>query len=139
MFYPQSRLFLPNGARLKEFNTLFLKLLTSWQYTFFVPQDIPGLIEMMGGKEKFEKKLDELIKDGQNQIVLDFTDLEYISSAGLGAVIGRIRQVRRSGGDIKVGGFSELVSEIFDTFGIAAICESYSSREQAIAQFENPE
>jgi predicted alpha-1,2-mannosidase len=32
----------------------------SWQYTFFVPQDIPGLITMMGGKEKFEQKLDEL-------------------------------------------------------------------------------
>jgi len=32
----------------------------SWQYTFFVPQDIYGLIEMMGGKDKFEKKLDDL-------------------------------------------------------------------------------
>jgi predicted alpha-1,2-mannosidase len=32
----------------------------AWQYTFFVPQDIPGLIDMMGGKEKFENKLDEL-------------------------------------------------------------------------------
>jgi predicted alpha-1,2-mannosidase len=32
----------------------------SWQYTFFVPQDISGLITMMGGKEKFERKLDEL-------------------------------------------------------------------------------
>ena len=32
----------------------------SWQYTFFVPQDIYGLISMMGGKEKFENKLDEL-------------------------------------------------------------------------------
>lgn len=32
----------------------------AWQYTFFVPQDIPGLIKMMGGNEIFEKKLDEL-------------------------------------------------------------------------------
>ncbi len=32
----------------------------SWQYTFFVPQDINGLIDMMGGPQKFEKKLDEL-------------------------------------------------------------------------------
>jgi predicted alpha-1,2-mannosidase len=32
----------------------------SWQYTFFVPQDINGLIEMMGGDDKFEKKLDDL-------------------------------------------------------------------------------
>ncbi len=32
----------------------------SWQYTFFVPQDIRGLIKLMGGDENFEKKLDEL-------------------------------------------------------------------------------
>ncbi len=32
----------------------------AWQYTFFVPQDIDGLIKKMGGKDKFEKKLDEL-------------------------------------------------------------------------------
>jgi len=32
----------------------------SWQYSFFVPQDIDGLIEIMGGKEAFDKKLDSL-------------------------------------------------------------------------------
>jgi predicted alpha-1,2-mannosidase len=32
----------------------------SWQYSFFVPHDIYGLIEMMGGAQRFEKKLDEL-------------------------------------------------------------------------------
>lgn len=32
----------------------------SWQYTFFVPQDISGLIALMGGKERFARKLDEL-------------------------------------------------------------------------------
>ena len=32
----------------------------SWQYSFFVPQDIPGMIEAYGGKAKFEAKLDEM-------------------------------------------------------------------------------
>ncbi|HET6892850.1 MAG TPA: GH92 family glycosyl hydrolase, partial [Pyrinomonadaceae bacterium] len=32
----------------------------SWQYSFFVPQDISGLIKLMGGKEKFAQKLDDL-------------------------------------------------------------------------------
>src|SRR6218665_642756 len=32
----------------------------AWHYTFFVPQDIPGMIEAYGGKEKFEAKLDEM-------------------------------------------------------------------------------
>ncbi|WP_320814297.1 GH92 family glycosyl hydrolase [Flavobacterium sp.] len=32
----------------------------AWQYTFFVPQDIEGMIDAYGGKEKFEAKLDEM-------------------------------------------------------------------------------
>ena len=32
----------------------------AWQYSFFVPQDIQGMIKAYGGKEKFEAKLDEM-------------------------------------------------------------------------------
>ena len=32
----------------------------AWQYTFFVPQDIDGMIEAYGGNEAFEAKLDEM-------------------------------------------------------------------------------
>ncbi len=32
----------------------------SWQYSLFVPHDIPGLTELMGGKDSLAKKLDEL-------------------------------------------------------------------------------
>ncbi len=31
----------------------------SWQYTWMVPHDIPGLVELMGGVEAAEKKLDD--------------------------------------------------------------------------------
>ncbi|MGB7070154.1 MAG: GH92 family glycosyl hydrolase, partial [Pyrinomonadaceae bacterium] len=37
----------------------------SWQYTFFVPQDISGLIELYGGERKFAAKLDELFTTTQ--------------------------------------------------------------------------
>ena len=32
----------------------------SWQYTFFAPQDVSGLIVLMGGKANFARKLDEM-------------------------------------------------------------------------------
>ena len=32
----------------------------SWQYSFFVPQDVPGLIEALGGEKAFAAKLDEM-------------------------------------------------------------------------------
>lgn len=33
---------------------------TAWQWSWFVPQDVPGLMELMGGKEQFAQKLDSL-------------------------------------------------------------------------------
>lgn len=33
---------------------------TAWQWTWFVPHDVEGLIELMGGKEEFTEKLDSL-------------------------------------------------------------------------------
>jgi predicted alpha-1,2-mannosidase len=35
-----------------------------FQYTFFVPQDLPGLIDLVGGKEVFIHKLDALFAGG---------------------------------------------------------------------------
>tara|TARA_R110002073_G_scaffold100714_3_gene229049 strand:- start:2155 stop:5079 length:2925 start_codon:yes stop_codon:yes gene_type:complete len=32
----------------------------SWQYSFYVPQDISGFINLLGGKENLEKQLDKL-------------------------------------------------------------------------------
>ena len=32
----------------------------AWQYTFFVPQDIGGLMKLMGGRQEFAGKLDQL-------------------------------------------------------------------------------
>ena len=32
----------------------------AWQYTFFVPQDVPGLVAELGGRVAFIKKLDQL-------------------------------------------------------------------------------
>ena len=43
----------------KEINNNFTEG-NSWQYSFFVPQDIPEMINAYGGNEKFEAKLDEM-------------------------------------------------------------------------------
>ncbi|HRE76478.1 MAG TPA: GH92 family glycosyl hydrolase [Flavobacterium sp.] len=61
----------------KEVNNNYTEA-NGWQYTFFVPQDIDGMIEAMGGNEKFEAKLDEMFNSvsetsGRHQV--DITGL----------------------------------------------------------------
>lgn len=52
---------------------------TSWQYSWYVPHDVPGLIELMGGRDEFCKKLDAL-----------FTFTEADKSTGVHDIQGRI-------------------------------------------------
>lgn len=33
---------------------------TSWQYSWYVPQDVPGMIKLFGGRNQFIQKLDQL-------------------------------------------------------------------------------
>lgn len=61
----------------KEVNNNYTEA-NGWQYTFFVPQDIPGMIEAMGGNKNFEAKLDEMFNSvsetsGRHQV--DITGL----------------------------------------------------------------
>jgi predicted alpha-1,2-mannosidase len=61
----------------KEVNNNYTEA-NGWQYTFFVPQDIDGMIEAMGGAAKFEAKLDEMFNavsetSGRHQV--DITGL----------------------------------------------------------------
>jgi predicted alpha-1,2-mannosidase len=39
---------------------------TNWQYSWYVPQDVPGLIKLMGGKKAFAAKLDSLFAGNGN-------------------------------------------------------------------------
>lgn len=51
----------------------------AWQYTWFVPHDVPGLIELMGGNKKFAAKLDRLFSikttDKKHFLVEDISGL----------------------------------------------------------------
>lgn len=53
-----------NGAWMKNFDptevTFDFTEANSWQYSFYVPHDINGLIKLHGGRSNFSKKLDEL-------------------------------------------------------------------------------
>lgn len=86
--------------------------------------------------QKFERHLLRLLKDEQIKVVLDLSRLTYISSAGLGLIIGYIRELRRKGGDIKIGGMSERVQDILNTFGFSVIFDTFATREEAILKFK---
>ncbi|RLD14084.1 anti-sigma factor antagonist [candidate division KSB1 bacterium] len=87
----------------------------------------------------FEKALQETINDKRYKIIVNFKDLDYISSAGLGVFMGFIEEVRANGGDIKLSNLSPRVYKVFDLLGFPALFEIFDDEKQAMDKFLKPE
>ena len=51
--------------------------------------------------------------DGANAVILNFTDLEYMNSGGIGLVVTTLIRAQRSGHALRAYGLSEHYREIF--------------------------
>ena len=68
---------------------------------------------------ELEKALKDSM-DGATTLVMDFSQLDYISSAGLRVLLSAHKAMARRGG-MKVTHVNEIVSEVFDVTGFADI------------------
>lgn len=69
-------------------------------------------------------ELEKAIKsslDGTQELILDFENLDYISSAGLRVVLSAQKSMNAQNGKMKVTNVNEIVSEVFDITGFAEI------------------
>jgi anti-sigma B factor antagonist len=82
-----------------------------------------------------EEAIQKLIDDQKVNILVDFRDLSYISSAGLGVFMGFIEEVRSRNGDIKMCSMSPKIYRVFDLLGFPTIYQIFDKQEEAAATF----
>lgn len=98
---------------------------------------VGGFIDAHTAPE-FEKVFNDLIKNKNFKFVVNFSDLNYISSAGLGVLMGQIEYIRENGGDIKLTNLSKKVFKVFDLLGFTTLYEVFDDYNEGIARFKNP-
>jgi len=82
----------------------------------------------------FQKNLLGLIDDGARKLLLDFSKLQYISSAGLRVVLIAAKRMESSGGRIALCSLDRHVSDVFEISGFSAILDIFSSYDEAAAR-----
>ena len=86
--------------------------------------------------QEFERFLERIVRDeGKRQIVLDMERLEYISSAGLGVLMGLIEEVRATDGDIKLACLPEKIFHVLDLLGFPLVFQIFPTVTEAEAAF----
>ena len=84
----------------------------------------------------FEEALQRTIGSGCYQIVLSGQGLRYVASAGLGALMGVIEEVRGNGGDIRIAELNETVRNIFEMLGFNHLYRIFPSEQEAVQSFK---
>ncbi|URZ00166.1 anti-sigma F factor antagonist [Clostridium felsineum] len=83
--------------------------------------------------EEIRNKIDDHIKfKGYKNVILDFSNVTFMDSSGIGVVIGRYKKLTSFGGNICVVGPKESVKRIFELSGMLKIINIYASLDKAV-------
>ncbi len=81
-----------------------------------------------------EVSITDQIKQGANRLVLDFTEISYVSSAGLRVVLVVAKRLKEVGGKFVLVGLAPSVHEVFSISGFLQILTVCDTREAALAK-----
>jgi anti-anti-sigma factor len=82
----------------------------------------------------FEKGLSDFILKGETVFLLNFSGLEYISSAGLRSILATSKKLREIQGKILFAGLQGPVEEVFKISGFHSIFKIFDSEETALKE-----
>jgi len=82
-----------------------------------------------------QQALDGILAGGATRVALDFTALDYISSAGLRVMLGTAKRLKGAGSGLHLFGLNETVREVFDISGFSQILAVFAAEAEALKGF----
>ena len=83
--------------------------------------------------EEVEGAIGALFSQGRHRLIVDLTDLDYISSAGAGVLLAVSSESAENGGGLVLLGPQERVMEVLDLLGVTGMLTVANDRDEAMA------
>ncbi len=83
-----------------------------------------------------ESKLDELLAAGHSKIVIDFSRVDYISSAGLRFLLSATKKTKSATGMLVLSSIQDEVMEIIKMAGFERILHIFPNEDKALAALD---
>jgi anti-sigma B factor antagonist len=109
--------------------------------TEFLDKDLPVVGIQLGGYieqsncDKVQKVFDNLFASQHFNLIFDFSNVIYMSSAGWGIFVGEVKRFRENEGDIKIANMNSEIYEVFQMLEFYHILEDYNSLDEALESF----
>ena len=93
-----------------------------------------GSLDTNTSKEAGDQ-LDRLVEEGELKLLIDLTNLEYVSSSGLRILLATSKKIKVLKGEMRICGLNETVNEVFEISGFTMIFKVLKTIEEAKADF----
>lgn len=93
-----------------------------------------GRMTLDDGPEVLRDSIRALITQDTTRIVLDLSQVTYIDSAGVGALVSAFSSARSSGGNLVLAGLTRRLADLLEITKLNTVFETYSTSDQAVAQ-----
>lgn len=80
----------------------------------------------------FDRHLSSVIERGDIRLVIDLSQLEYISSTGLSAFVSAAKKIRAQGGWMALAGLNSRIRLVFEMSGFLRLFPIFPSVDAAV-------
>lgn len=87
------------------------------------------------GANAFRHEVSQLIDGGSNRIVIDLSEVRFVDSSGLGAIVGLLKKVGNRG-EVVVCGLSDAVRQMFRVTRMERVFQIHPDARAAIAALD---
>lgn len=84
---------------------------------------------------QLDNMLKESMGNGRHNLVIELSQVGYMSSAGLRSLVGALRECKKHRGDVRLANVSERVSEVLDLAGLDSLFQVYDDDTAAVGSF----
>jgi anti-sigma B factor antagonist len=99
--------------------------------------DLKGKITLGEGDELLKDKVNSLVNQGRRKILLNFGEVPYVDSAGLGEIVRTYTTVSRQGGSLKLLNLTKRITDLLAITKLLTVFETFDTESDAIKSFSS--
>ncbi|MEX2663772.1 MAG: STAS domain-containing protein [Vicinamibacterales bacterium] len=100
--------------------------------------DLKGKLICGSGDALLKDKIHSLVHQGHKQILLNFGDLSYMDSPGLGEIVAGYTTVSRAGGSLKLLNLTKRIPALLAITKLLTVFETFQGEQEAVRSFSSP-
>ena len=98
--------------------------------------DLSGKITLGDGDTLLKDKLHSLLHQGKKKVLLNLADVNYVDSAGLGALVSAYTTVTREGGSLKLLNITRKLQDLLSITKLLTVFETFDSEDEALRSYK---